>query len=109
MVASGSSRVPAALQQIFMQSQRGEDVEKIAPPPSLGFKIFYRGANKDKMKKKKLAAPDMNSLYKERAGKKETAATASRKAIKARGDDGSLSVGCSVACCGTKFFDSHLR
>lgn len=92
MVASGSSRVPAALQQIFMQSQRGEDVEKIAPPPSLGFRIFYRGAKKDKASKAKLAPPNMSSLYKERGTKKDTAATASRKAIKARGDDSSMSV-----------------
>jgi hypothetical protein len=95
MVAQGSSRVPAALQNIFLQSQRGEDVEKIAPPPKLGFKIFYRGSKKEKLPKKLVQAPDLNSLYMERSDGKETAATASRRAIKARGgssDDGSMSV-----------------
>jgi hypothetical protein len=98
MVAPGSSRVPAALQQIFLQSQRGEDVDKIAPPKSgLGFHIFYRGNKRPNplKKKKSMQAPLTSTLYQERHGGKETAAVASRKAIKARGDDGSMSVSCS--------------
>ena len=95
MVAPGTSRVPAALQAIFMQSQRGEDVEKIKPPPRLGFRIFYAPGNKrpNPLKKKKsIQAPATSALYQERHGNKETAAVASRRAIKARGDDGSMSV-----------------
>lgn len=104
MVAPGTSRVPAALQQIFMQSQRGEDVEKIAPPPSLGFRIFYRGNNRPNplKKKKSMQAPITSNLYQERHGGKETAATASRRAIKARGDDGSMSVSLLLVLGGSK-------
>jgi hypothetical protein len=95
MVAPNTgSRVPAALQQIFMQSQRGEDVEKIAPPPQLGFKIFQMG--RAVKSKKSVKAPSINSLYQERGSVKDTAATASRKAIQSRGDDGSLSVSSMV-------------
>jgi hypothetical protein len=94
MVAPGTSRVPAALQQIFLQSQRGEDVEKIAPPAHLGFRIFYRGNRRPNplKKTKSIQPPNLNSLYQERGVVKETAATASRKAIKERGDDNSMSV-----------------
>jgi hypothetical protein len=93
MVAQQTSRVPAALQQIFLQSQSGADVEKIAPPPQLGFRIFYRSSKDRQSKSKKsLKAPDVNSLYQERGPKRDTAATASIKAIKARSDDSSMSV-----------------
>jgi hypothetical protein len=86
------SRVPAALQQIFLQSQRGDDVDKIVPPKKLGFRVFSRmGKQKgiklggDSMK----SAPSLNKLYLDRNDGRETAATASRKAIRKRNDESS--------------------
>lgn len=85
------SRIPAALQNVFLQSQAGEDVEKIAAPVRVGFRIFQRldnrkNNNSSNSNNKKSKAPNVNSLYKERNGTKDTAATASRKAIKERVD-----------------------
>jgi hypothetical protein len=85
------SRIPAALQNVFLQSQAGEDVEKIAAPSHVGFRVFQRMDKRNK-NKKTLKAPDVNSLYAERNGTKDSAATASRKAMKDRGDDGSVMV-----------------
>ena len=46
-VASGHQpRIPLALQQVFLQSQRGENVEKIAAPRgNIGFRMFKRAWN----------------------------------------------------------------
>jgi hypothetical protein len=80
------SRVPAALQNIFLQSQAGGDVNKIAPPANkLGFRVFRRNNNNNNATNRaSKKAPDVNSLYAERNGTKDTAATASRKAMKGR-------------------------
>jgi hypothetical protein len=78
-----SSRVPAALQQIFVASQQGEDVQKIsAPTDGMGFKMFRRGWGKKQKKQKVVRAPTTSSLNSERSGSRDTAADASIKAIK---------------------------
>ena len=44
--SSPSPRIPLALQQIFIQSQRGDEVEKIAAPRGgIGFRMFKRAWN----------------------------------------------------------------
>jgi hypothetical protein len=85
-ITSGSTRVPASLQQIFTSSQRGDDVSKIdAPTQGMGFKIFRRAwGTKMKKKSKAIKAPSTSSLNSERSGltTRETAADASIKAMK---------------------------
>lgn len=83
-MATANPRIPLALQQIFMQSQRGEDVSKIeAPKNGMGFRIFRRfGAGRKKPKQRPVKAPTTSSLHSERSHtSKETAADASRKAM----------------------------
>jgi hypothetical protein len=83
-MAAVNPRIPLALQQIFLQSQRGEDVAKIAAPKNgMGFRIFRRfGAGRRKPKQRPVKAPTTSSLHSERsATSKETAADASRKAM----------------------------
>jgi hypothetical protein len=78
-------RVPSALQDIFTASQRGDDVSKIeAPSQGLGFQIFHRAwGGKQKKKSKAIKAPTTSSLNSQRSGpSRETAADASRKAMK---------------------------
>jgi hypothetical protein len=77
-------RVPASLQQIFTASQRGDDVGKItAPTQGMGFKIFRRAWGGKQKKSKAIKAPSTSSLNSERSGStRETAADASRKAMK---------------------------
>lgn len=93
------SRIPAALQNIFLQSQRGDDVEKIASPGGIGFRIFRRLDRRNKSRRN-VKAPDVNSLYAERNGIKDSAATASRKAMKKRSDHSSMMVSCVAPCLG---------
>ena len=82
---SATSRIPMALQQIFLASQKGEDVQKIsAPSNGMGFKIFKRGWGKKQKKQRPVKAPTTSSLSSERSGSRDTAADASRKAIKER-------------------------
>ena len=78
-----SPRIPLALQQIFLASQRGDDVEQLKPPERLGFRIFRRFAGQTRRSKQRpVKAPTTSSLHSERSGtSKETAADASRKAI----------------------------
>lgn len=82
-MATPSPRIPLALQQIFLSSQRGDDVQKIKPPEKLGFRIFRRfGGRARRAKQRPVKAPTTSSLHSERSGtSKETAADASRKAI----------------------------
>jgi hypothetical protein len=94
---SSSGRVPLILQNIFTSSQRGDDVAKIqAPSNGLGFKMFRKTwGRKQKKGKGPIQAPSSNSLSSERSGGSrtgsrtgsrngtvETAADASRKAMK---------------------------
>ena len=83
---SSTPRIPEALQQIFMASQRGDDVEKIAAPKgNLGFRIFKRawGVGRRGMKAKPVKAPIKSSMSSDRSrGSHETAADATRKAMK---------------------------
>jgi len=77
-------RIPVALQQIFLQSQRGEDVEKIsAPKNGMGFRIFRRFQGRTgRAKQRPVKAPTTSSLHSERSStSRETAADASRKAM----------------------------
>ena len=86
------SRVPAALQQIFLQSQRGDDVEKISAPKKLGFRVFGRKGKQKGIQlggDSKRGAPSLSKLYLDRGDGKETAAAASRKAIRKRNDESS--------------------
>jgi hypothetical protein len=78
-----TTRIPLALQQIFLASQRGDDVEKIKPPEKLGFRIFRRfGGQIRRAKQRPVKAPTTSSLHSERSHtSKETAADASRKAM----------------------------
>jgi hypothetical protein len=89
----GSSRVPLILQNIFLSSQQGDDVAKIqAPSGGLGSRMFRTtwGRKQKKGKGKgPIQAPSSNSLSSggtsrtgSRSGTVETAADASRKAIK---------------------------
>mmetsp|Transcript_128236 Transcript_128236/g.191109 ORF Transcript_128236/g.191109 Transcript_128236/m.191109 type:complete len:391 (-) Transcript_128236:101-1273(-) len=81
--STASPRIPAALQHIFVASQKGEDVQKIsAPTNGMGFKIFRRGWGKKQKKSRVVKAPTTSSLSSERSGSRDTAADASRKAIK---------------------------
>jgi hypothetical protein len=81
---SVNPRVPVSLQQIFTASQRGDDVSKIeAPSQGMGFKIFRRAWGRKQKKSKAIKAPSTSSLNSERSGgTRETAADASRKAMK---------------------------
>jgi len=86
------SRVPAALQQIFLQSQRGDNVEKISAPKKLGFRVFGRKGKQKGIQlggDSKRGAPSLSKLYLDRGDGKETAASASRKAIRNRNDESS--------------------
>jgi hypothetical protein len=88
-VTSGSSspRVPMALQQVFIASQRGDDVAKIQAPrsPGIGFKVFKRAfggfrtkANQKALKKQQLQlqrAPSLSSLNSETSRNKTTTTT----------------------------------
>ena len=78
-----SPRIPLALQQIFLASQRGDDVEQLKPPERLGFRIFRRFAGQTRRSKQRpVKAPTTSSLHSERSvTSRETAADASRKAI----------------------------
>jgi hypothetical protein len=91
----GSSRVPLILQNIFLSSQQGDDVAKIqAPSNGLGSRMFRTSWGRKQKKGKgkgPIQAPSSNSLSSERSGGSrtgsrsgtvETAADASRKAIK---------------------------
>jgi hypothetical protein len=76
-------RIPASLQNVFVASQQGEDVSRIsAPINGTGFKIFKRGWGKKQKKSRVVKAPTTSSLSSERSENRETAADASRKAIK---------------------------
>ena len=96
MVGSTSGpRIPAALQQIFLQSQKGEDVSKIsAPSNGMGFKIFRRGWGKKRAATKAariVKAPTTSSLASDRSvSSKDTAADASRKAMKKKNSSSKL-------------------
>ena len=88
---ASSPRIPAALQQIFLASQKGEDVNKIsAPSNGIGFRIFRRGWGRNSNKKatqrpRIVKAPTTSSLSSDRSnrsGSKASAADASRKAMK---------------------------
>jgi hypothetical protein len=91
---NSSRRVPLILQNIFLSSQRGDDVAKIqAPSNGMGYKMFRKTwGRKAKKGKGPIQAPSSNSLSSERSGRSggsrtragtnETAADASRKAIK---------------------------
>ena len=82
--SSASPRVPLALQQVFIASQRGDEIEKIeAPKNGLGFKIFQRAWGMRRRKRPKpVRAPSLSSLNDERTtSSRETAADATRKAI----------------------------
>ncbi len=87
-----SARIPLALQQIFLASQRGDDVEKLKPPEKLGFRIFRRFAGQTRRAKQRpVKAPTTSSLHSERsATSKETAADASRKAMSRRSSNASI-------------------
>ena len=65
----GGPRVPVALQQIFIASQRGDDVQKIAPPKKgLGFTIFKRSWGGFKARRKApMKAPGRSSLSDDRS------------------------------------------
>ena len=81
--STANPRIPAALQQIFLASQKGEDVAKIeAPTNGLGFKIFRRAWGTKQKKNRVVKAPTASSLTTERSGSRVTAADASIKAIK---------------------------
>lgn len=81
--ATSNPRIPLALQQIFLASQRGEDVEKIeAPKGGMGFRIFRRFGGRYRGKQRPVKAPTTSSLHSERSETtRETAADASRRAI----------------------------
>ena len=83
MPGNTGPRIPLALQQIFLASQKGEDVEKIKPPEKgMGFRIFRRFAGRRRAKMKPVKAPTTSSLHSERSNtSRETAADASRKAM----------------------------
>jgi hypothetical protein len=84
-----SQRVPQILQNVFLSSQRGDDIAQIeAPSNGMGFKMFRRTwGRKQKKVKASMKAPSSSSLGSERSSitgmsRGETAADASRKAIK---------------------------
>jgi hypothetical protein len=83
--STATPRIPMALQQVFMASQRGDDVEKIAAPKgNIGFRIFQRaGWGRRQKKAKPMKAPNKSSLSSDRSNgsRGETAADASRKAM----------------------------
>jgi hypothetical protein len=83
--SAATPRIPMALQQVFMASQRGDDVEEIAAPKgNTGFRIFKRawGAGRRQKKAKPMKAPTKSSLSSDRSNDSiETAADASRKAM----------------------------
>jgi hypothetical protein len=88
--SAATPRIPMALQQVFMASQRGEDVEKIsAPKGNIGFRIFKRawGVGRRGIKAKPMKAPTKSSLSSDRSNNDslETAADATRKAMKENG------------------------
>jgi hypothetical protein len=89
-MAAASSRIPQALQHVFMASQRGEEVVD-APKQGIGFKIFQRGGGLGARTKRPagrpIKAPGASSLEAERSGsrRRDTAADASRKAMKLKG------------------------
>lgn len=87
--ATGNPRIPLALQQIFLASQRGEDVEKIeAPKGGMGFRIFRRFGGRYRGKQRPVKAPTTSSLHSERSETtRETAADASRRAISMKNND----------------------
>lgn len=86
---SGNPRIPLALQQIFVASQRGEDVDKIEPPKAgMGFRIFRRFGGRKRTKQRPVKAPTTSSLHSERSvTSRETAADASRKAISLKNNE----------------------
>jgi len=52
-----SSRVPVVLQQIFLKSSGGEDIQNIQPPKNgLGFRVFIFQQTKDSKGKTNLAS-----------------------------------------------------
>ena len=84
MSTAPSPRIPLALQQIFLQSLRGDDVSKIeAPKNGIGFRIFRRvGVGRRKPKQRHVKAPTTSSLHSHRSeSSKQTAADASRRAM----------------------------
>jgi hypothetical protein len=89
MPGNESKRVPQILQNIFLSSQRGDDVAKIqAPSNGMGSTMFRRSwGRKQKKVKASMFAPSTSSLASERTSisgttRGETAAESSRKAIK---------------------------
>jgi hypothetical protein len=84
--SSGNPRIPVALQNIFVASQRGDEVSKIeAPSNGMGFRIFNRGWGRKQKKSREIKAPSTSSLNSERSGTgRDTAADATRKAMKGR-------------------------
>jgi hypothetical protein len=94
MAGPGNPRIPLALQQVFVASQQGAEVTE-APKQGLGFKIFQRFGRTDRVKSvpkhkpKKSVAPSSSSLNSERSGStRETAADATRKAMKKKEESG---------------------
>lgn len=87
--ATSTPRIPLALQQIFLASQRGEDVEKIeAPKGGMGFRIFRRFGGRYRGKTRPVKAPTTSSLHSERSETtRETAADASRRAISMKNNE----------------------
>jgi hypothetical protein len=81
-----SPRIPAALRNIFVASQRGDDVDKLeAPTDGLGDRIFRRAFGGKQKKSRAIKAPITSSLNTERSSsRRNTAADASRKAIEKR-------------------------
>ena len=83
-----SSRIPAALQQVFVSSQGGGDVEKIAAPnQGIAFRIFKRSDKSgNKKAPKKTLAPTAQAqnpfAFLSRRSRGPTAAEATRKAMK---------------------------
>ena len=94
MPGPGGSRIPLALQQVFLSSQRGDDVQKIeAPSNGVGFRLFRRSWGRKGKRAKPLVAPRTLNLSKDRSVKSihsvnsttsSSAADASRKAMKTR-------------------------
>ena len=85
--SAATPRIPMALQQVFMASQRGDDVEEIAAPKgNIGFRIFKRAwgvGRRGGIKAKPMKAPTKSSMSGDRDNDShETAADATRKAMK---------------------------
>jgi hypothetical protein len=85
--SAAAPRIPMALQQVFMASQGGDDVEEIvAPKGNIGFRVFKRawGVGRRIKKAKPMKAPSKSSLASDRSNgdnSTETAADATRKAM----------------------------